>query len=196
MECVIGIDLGGTTIKLGAYLVDGTCQGTIAVPTPQPSTPPLVLEAIIKGIRQLPSSANAQAIGLGIPGPVDRSGKIAKVCINLDGWQGIPLGLWLEQRTNLPTILANDANCAGMGEAWLGAGKGVKDLILLTLGTGVGGAIVLDGHLFTGRDGAAGELGLMSINFDGYGCNSGNYGSLEQYCSIRGLTRLSGHDPA
>jgi glucokinase len=92
-------------------------------------------------------------------------------------------------------VLANDANCAGLGEYWLGAGRSFQHLILLTLGTGVGGAIILDGRLFTGHEGTAGELGLITLNPDGPACNSGNNGSLEQYASVRAIRRRTGLEP-
>ncbi|MGL5509639.1 MAG: ROK family protein, partial [Microcoleaceae cyanobacterium] len=101
----------------------------------------------------------------------------------------------LEKSTGLPVILANDANCAGLGETWLGAGQGCNNAILLTLGTGVGGAVILNGHLFTGHYGSAAELGLITINFDGPACNSGNQGSLEQYVSVQAIRRETGKEP-
>jgi glucokinase len=193
---VIGIDLGGTAIKLGRFLEDGTCINQLTLATPQPATPQAVLKEIVQGIKQINPSQDCLALGVGTPGPVDATGKIAKVAINLSGWENIPLADWLEKETGLPAIMANDANCAGLGEAWLGAGKPFKNLILLTLGTGVGGAIILDGHLFTGHLGAAGELGLITLNFDGPPCNSGNQGSLEQYASATAIRRMMGQEPA
>ncbi|ACK67611.1 ROK family protein [Rippkaea orientalis PCC 8801] len=193
---VIGIDLGGTAIKLGQFLQDGTCLNSLTVSTPQPATPKAVLKSIVDAVKEINSNQDCLAIGLGTPGPADETGRIAKVAINLSGWQDVPLADWLEAETELPTTIANDANCAGLGEAWLGAGKNVKNLILLTLGTGVGGAIILNGHLFTGRLGAAAELGLITLNFDGPPCNSGNQGSLEQYASIGAIRRMTGKDPA
>jgi glucokinase len=192
---VIGVDLGGTALKLGCFLEDGTCTESISVATPQPSTPAVVRDAIATAVKKLNQTNNCQAIGLGTPGPTDAHGRIAKIAINLAGWQDVPVADWLETRTGLPTILANDANCAGLGEAWLGAGQRFKNLILLTLGTGVGGAIILDGKLFTGHLGAAGELGLITLYPDGYPCNSGNQGSLEQYASIGAIRRATGKEP-
>ncbi len=192
---VIGIDLGGTAIKLGQFLRDGTCLESLTVETPQPSTPKAVLKAMVEAIKQLKHHQTCHALGIGTPGPADAQGRIAKVAINLAGWQDVPLADWLETETGLPTTIANDANCAGLGEAWLGAGKNFKNMILLTLGTGVGGAIILDGHLFTGHLGAAGELGLITLNFDGPVCNSGNQGSLEQYASVQAIRRMTGKEP-
>ncbi len=102
----------------------------------------------------------------------------------------------MEAKIGKPTIIENDANCAGLGEAWLGAGRYYKNFILLTLGTGVGGAIFLDGKLFTGSFGAAGELGLITLIPDGPQCKSGNPGSLEQYNSAIAIRRRSGKEPA
>lgn len=192
---VLGIDLGGTAIKLGRFETDGTLVQTLTVPTPQPATPEAVLSAIVSAIDQLDPNHICRAIGIGTPGPADATGRIAKVAINLTGWKDIPLADWLEAKTNRPTILANDANCAGLGEAWLGAGRSYQNLILLTLGTGVGGAIVLDGQLFTGHQGAAGELGLITIDPNGAPCNSGNRGSLEQHISVQAIRRRTGKEP-
>ncbi|MCY7391918.1 MAG: ROK family protein, partial [Leptolyngbyaceae cyanobacterium CAN_BIN12] len=123
------------------------------------------------------------------------TGRIARVAINLKDWHDVPLADWIEAKTGLPTTIANDANCAGMGEAWLGAGRWFRNLILLTLGTGVGGAIILDGKLFVGHHGTAGELGLITLNPDGPACNSGNRGSLEQYASVQAIRRRTGLEP-
>ncbi|MEQ9667390.1 ROK family protein [Coleofasciculus sp. G2-EDA-02] len=193
---VIGIDLGGTAIKLGRFQKDGTCVQSLTVATPQPSTPKAVVEVMADAIAQLNPNHSVIAIGVGTPGPADAAGRIARVAINLNNWHDIPLADWLEAKTGCPTIIANDANCAGLGEAWLGAGRPFRHLIMLTLGTGVGGAIILDGKLFVGSQGAAGELGLITLNPEGPACNSGNQGSLEQYLSIGAIRRRIGKEPA
>ena len=194
---VLGIDLGGTAIKLGRFRPDGVCLQSLTVPTPQPATPEAVLTAIVVAIAQIDPDHKSRAIGVGTPGPADAEGRIARVAINLAGWQDVPLADWLEAKTGRMTVLANDANCAGVGEAWLGAGQGLQDLILLTLGTGVGGAIIINGSLFVGRDGSAGELGLIALNpiDDAPLCNSGNRGSLEQYAAIAAIRRRTGLEP-
>ena len=196
MNEVIGIDLGGTAIKIGRFLPDGTCLESIIISTPQPANPRPVVNAIAKGIKQLNRDFSCSAVGLGVPGPTDDARRIAKKSINLPGWDDVPVAEWLEAQTGLKTVLENDANCAAIAEAWLGAGRKFKDFILLTLGTGVGGAIFINGKLFTGRFGAAGELGLITLKFDGLPCRSGNQGSLEQYASIGAIRRLTGKDPA
>lgn len=193
---VIGIDLGGTAIKLGRFSPDGTCNHSLSVATPQPATPTAVLGDIVEAIAQLDPDRKCLAIGLGTPGPVDAGGRVAKVAINLADWHDVPLADWLEDTTGKPTILANDANCAGLGEAWLGAGRQFRNLIVLTLGTGVGGAIILNGELFVGPTGAAGELGLITLDLYGPECHSGNRGSLEQFVSVQAIRRRTGTEPA
>ncbi|GBE90929.1 ROK family protein [Nostoc cycadae] len=192
---VIGIDIGGTAIKLGRFSQDGTCLKCLTVATPQPATPEAVLAVIVDAIAQIDPDNQTIAIGVGMPGPADAAGRIAKIAINLPGWLDVPLAEWLEIKTGKPTVIANDANCAGVGEAWLGAGRNLQNFILLTLGTGVGGAIILDGKLFIGHQGAAGELGLISFKPEGPMCNSGNQGSLEQYASIIAIRRRTGKEP-
>jgi glucokinase len=192
---VLGIDLGGTAIKLGRFTPDGTCLKALTVPTPQPALPRSVLMAIVDAIAELDPNHEACAIGIGMPGPTDAKGRIARIAINLPDWIDVPLADWIEEKTGRSTILSNDANCAGLGEAWLGAGKAFQNFILLTLGTGVGGAIILNGELFIGQTGAAGELGLISLDANGAPCKSGNRGSLEQHTSIQAIRRRTGKEP-
>ncbi len=198
---VIGIDIGGTAIKLGCFNRDGVCHQSLSVPTPQPATPKAVIDVIEETIYilrkepQLDKLGTIQGIGIGVPGPVDSESKISRIAINLADWQEVPLAKLLEEKTGLPVVIANDANCAGLGEAWLGAGSQFKNMIMLTLGTGVGGAIILDSKLFVGHQGAAGELGLITLNPDGPECNSGNNGSLEQYVSVQAVRRDTGKEP-
>ena len=193
---VIGVDLGGTAIKLGKFLKDGTCLESISLATPQPPIPEIVVQEIASAINGLNCDRNSMAVGFGVPGPTDTARRVAKKSINLEGWDDVPVADWLENQTKLPTILENDANCAGIGEVWFGVGRKFRDLILLTLGTGVGGAIFIDGKLFTGRCGAAGELGLITLDLNGVPCRSGNKGSLEQHLSIGAIRRHTGKEPA
>jgi glucokinase len=193
---VIGVDLGGSAIKLGRFTRSGQCLADQSVPTPQPSTPEVVIAAMAEAIATLDPNHEAVAIGVGTPGPADAAGRMARVAINLAGWHDVPIADQLEAKTGRPVVVANDANCAGLGEAWLGAGHNVKDVLTLTLGTGVGGAIILDGKLFVGRHGTAGELGLITLNPEGPPCNSGNRGSLEQHCSVQAIQRETGLTPA
>ncbi len=192
---VIGVDIGGTAIKLGRFSATGKVLQTLTVPTPQPANPENVLQAVKRSITQLDPEQTVQAIGIGTPGPADATGRTARLAINLKDWVNVPIADWIESHLGKPCTIANDANCAGLGESWLGAGRLLSDFILLTLGTGVGGAIILNHQLFTGPAGAAGELGSMSFNPEGHPCNSGNRGSLEQQLSISAIVRRTGHTP-
>jgi glucokinase len=192
---LIGVDLGGTAIKLGRFAQDGTLLEALEVPTPRPAVPGAVTVAIVEAIERLDPQRLAPLVGVGHPGPSDRQGRVARIAINLPGWRDVPLAAWLEPLLERRVTCANDANCALIGERWQGAARGARDALLLTLGTGVGGAVLLDGELFIGQGGAAAEPGLIGIQPDGPPCNSGNRGSLESYCSIAGLARLSPLEP-
>ena len=195
MGQLIGIDLGGTAIKLGRFSDSGELLAELQVPTPQPAMPGGVVMAIVDAVQQLDPDRLAPLVGMGLPGPMDAAGRVARVCINLPGWEQVPLAEWLEPQLQRRVTLANDGNCAVVGEAWTGAARGYDDVLLLTLGTGVGGGVLLGGRLFTGHGGAAAEPGLICVDPEGPPCNSGNRGSLEQFCSIGGLGRLSPLDP-
>ncbi|KEF43277.1 MAG: ROK family protein [Cyanobium sp. CACIAM 14] len=192
---LIGIDLGGTAIKLARCDRRGTPLAEAERPTPQPAVPGAVCLAIAEAIGAIDPDRCADRVGIGLPGPCDAAGRVARISINLPGWHDVPLADWLEPQIGRPVVLGNDANCALLGEAWQGAARGVNDVLLLTLGTGVGGAVLLGGRLFTGHGGAAAEPGLIGVDPDGPPCRSGNRGSLEQFCSIEGLARLSPLDP-
>ena len=195
-SCVLGVDLGGTAIKLGLFSWDGELLADHQRPTPQPATPGSVCVEIVEAIGSLDPDGLASMVGIGLPGPMDADARVARVCINLPGWEEVPLAAWLEPRLKRKVTLANDGNCALVGEAWKGAAVGCSDVVLLTLGTGVGGGVMLGGKLFTGHNGAAAEPGLITLFPEGPDCNSGNRGSLEQYASITGLGRLSDAEPS
>jgi glucokinase len=196
MAQLIGVDLGGSAIKLGRFSEAGVLLAELHVPTPQPAVPGAVTTAIVEAVQQLDPAHLADRVGVGHPGPSDRACRVARIAINLPGWVDVPLADWLEPLLERRVTLANDANCALIGESWLGAAREARDVVLLTLGTGVGGAVLLDGQLFTGHGGAAAEPGLIGIDPDGPPCNSGNRGSLESFCSRRGFDRLSSLEPA
>jgi glucokinase len=193
---LIGVDLGGTAIKLGRFAEDGTLLAEAECATPQPALPGAVSVAIADAIEALDPDRLADRVGIGHPGPSDRTARVARIAINLPGWREVPLAAWLEPQIGRRVTLANDANCALLGERWRGAAREADDVLLLTLGTGVGGAVLLAGELFLGHGGAAAEPGLIGVDPEGPPCRSGNRGSLEQYCSIAGLARLSPLDPA
>jgi len=193
---IIGVDLGGTAIKLGRFDRLGTLLEEAHVATPQPAVPGVVCMTLCEAIDQLDPDRRAPVVGLGLPGPMDAAARVARVCINLPGWEEVPLADWLEPRLNRRVTLANDGNCALVGEAWKGAASQCTDVVLLTLGTGVGGGVMLGGQLFTGHNGAAAEPGLIGVDPEGFPCNSGNRGSLEQFASIAALRRLWDGEPA
>jgi len=197
MQCdqVIGIDLGGTAIKLGRFNCAGELLAEEQVSTPQPAVPGAVTMALCEAVEQLDPDRQASVVGVGLPGPMDPAARVARICINLPGWENVPLAEWMESRLDRAVTLANDGNCAVVGEAWLGAARGFTDVVLLTLGTGVGGGVILNNQLFTGHNGAAAEPGLIVVQPDGPACNSGNHGSLEQYASIAALRRLCDREP-
>ncbi|MEM6252682.1 MAG: ROK family protein [Cyanobacteria bacterium P01_D01_bin.156] len=195
MKQVIGVDVGGTALKLGRFTSTGECLASVTVPTPQPQHPELVLTAVAAEIASLDPEHQATAIGIGTPGPTDITARIARIAINLPDWIDVPVADILEAKTNRSVVVANDANCAGLGEAWLGAGSQYQNLILLTLGTGVGGCIILNGKLYVGHDGSAGELGLVTLNPNGHECQSGNHGSLEQHVSAQAIRREMSMEP-
>ncbi|MEO1001551.1 MAG: ROK family protein [Cyanobacteria bacterium J06638_7] len=192
---VIGVDLGGTAIKLARFDRRGTVLQALEVATPRPAMPGAVTVTIAEAVQRLDPDRLAPLVGVGHPGPCDRHGRVARIAINLPGWRDVPLADWLEPLLERRVTCANDANCAAIGELWQGAARGAGDVVLLTLGTGVGGAVLLGGRLFSGHRGAAAEPGLIGIQPDGPPCNSGNRGSLESYCGRAGLARLSALDP-
>ena len=195
MTQLIGVDLGGTAIKLGRFSFEGELLAELEVATPQPAMPGAVVMAIVEAVQRLDPQQQAPVLGVGLPGPMDAAARVARVCINLPGWEQVPLADWLEPQLQRRVTLANDGNCALVGEAWCGAARGFQDVLLLTLGTGVGGGVLLGGQLFTGHAGAAAEPGLISVDPEGPLCNSGNRGSLEQFCSIGALARRSSLSP-
>jgi glucokinase len=195
MDQVIGIDLGGTAIKLARFTAKGELLAQLEQPTPQPAVPGAVTMALCEAVAELDPDREAAWVGVGLPGPMDAEARVARICINLPGWEEVPLAEWLEPRLKRRVTLANDGNCAVVGEAWRGAALGFGDVVLLTLGTGVGGGVLINGALFTGHNGAAAEPGLIGVDPAGPPCNSGNRGSLEQYASIAALRRLCDRDP-
>ena len=134
MQCdqVIGIDLGGTAIKLGRFNCAGELLAELQVSTPQPAVPGAVTMALCEAVEQLDPDRQASVVGVGLPGPMDPAARVARICINLPGWENVPLAEWMESRLDRAVTLANDGNCAVVGEAWLGAARGFTDVVLLT----------------------------------------------------------------
>jgi glucokinase len=191
---VIGVDLGGTNIVVGVLPMDGGTGEVLALKV-EPTEPQrgakyvvdkivlLIEEARAEVVSQFGGTRNDFAgIGIGSPGPLNRETGTVINTPNL-GWRNFPLRDLVGNAVNLPAVLDNDANCATYGEWWLGAGRNVDTLIGLTLGTGIGGGIVLNGEIFHGVSDAAGEIGHTTIEVNGRRCPCGNYGCLEAYAS-------------
>jgi glucokinase len=188
---IVGVDIGGTNIVVGALPEDGSqLVGVSKVPTEAHRGPKHVVDRIVgligKAIDAVEEAGAARTdvvgVGIGSPGPLDRASGTVIETPNL-GWRHFPLRDLISNAVDLPATLDNDANCATYGEWWLGAGRNVDTLVGLTLGTGIGGGIVLNGKLYHGVNDAAGELGHTTIDSTGRKCKCGNYGCLEAYAS-------------
>ena len=197
---VIGVDLGGTNIVVGVLPIDAAEADVLALksePTDAERGAKYVVDKIVLLIEEARAEVVAQfggtradfaGIGIGAPGPLNRQTGTVIQSPNL-GWRNFPLRDLISNAVNLPAVLDNDANCATYGEWWLGAGRNVDTLIGLTLGTGIGGGIVLHGDIFHGVSDAAGEIGHMTIEANGRKCPCGNYGCLEAYASGPAIAR-------
>jgi glucokinase len=137
------------------------------------------------------NTANLLGVGIGVPGIIDMQTGMMRESPNLPGWADYPVRAEIEKRLGAPVILENDANVAALGEKWLGAGRHVGDIAMLTLGTGVGGGIILEGKIWHGMTGMAGEFGHMTVEPDGQQCGCGNRGCLEQYASATAVMRMA-----
>ncbi len=186
----LGIDLGGTDTKLGIVDESGRIVRSAKSPTHSEKGPEGVLADIATHARDLISSGNpVQAVGMGCPGPLSSRMGIVYETPNLPGWTNVPAQKILEEHLQLPVTLNNDANAAAYGEWWVGAGADVDTMLLFTLGTGVGGGLVINDELYIGPNDTAGELGHMIINFDGPLCGCGNHGCIEAYASATAIRR-------
>ncbi len=191
---IIGVDLGGTNIVVGVLPMDGGTGDVLALrsePTEAQRGAKFVVDRITTMIEDARaevisthggSASDFAGVGIGSPGPLDRKSGIVINTPNL-GWRNFPLRDLVANKVNLPAVLDNDANCATYGEWWLGVGRNVNTLVGLTLGTGIGGGIVLNGEIFHGVSDAAGEIGHTTIEANGRKCKCGNYGCLEAYAS-------------
>jgi glucokinase len=192
----IGIDLGGTYIKFG-LLDEGLRPGrTIELPTPWQEGPEALVEQMAAGTRQLTNAngltrGDIAGVGIGSPGPIDIAQGIIVEAPNIPGMRNFPLRDSVSKALNLPAVLENDANAAAYGEYICGAGRGSRIMVMLTLGTGVGSGIIIDGQILHGSHGLGGELGHMIIVPDGEPCGCGQKGCLERYCSATYLAMLA-----
>ena len=189
---IAGVDLGGTNIVVGLLPIEGgEVLGLRSMPTDSGRGAKFVVDRIIGMVEHCIADVLAShdgtrdqiaGVGIGSPGPLDRRTGTVINTPNL-GWRNFPLRDLISNAVHLPATLDNDANCATYGEWWLGAGRGTRALVGLTLGTGIGGGIVLNGEIFHGCSDVAGEIGHMTIDSNGRRCKCGNYGCLEQYAS-------------
>lgn len=190
-----GVDVGGTTIKMGFFETSGKLIDKWEIKTDTSNGGENILSDIAKAIdnklaQEGISKNDVQGVGVGVPGPVNSKGIVLK-CVNL-GWGVFNVEEELESLTGLKVKAGNDANVAALGEMWQGAGKGSEDMVMVTLGTGVGGGIIVDGKVIAGANGAGGEIGHITVNNDEIeACNCGQYGCLEQYTSATGIVRMA-----
>ena len=190
---VFGVDIGGTSVKLGLFDVEGNVLDKWEIPTRTENGGEKILPDIADSIREKMKQIDKDfvaGVGVGAPGPVDGKGIVHRA-VNL-GWGTFSIKDTLEDLLNMPVMAGNDANVAALGEMWMGGGQGYRDLVVVTLGTGVGGGIIIDGKMLTGATGAGGEIGHIHVNDEEEEiCGCGNKGCLEQYSSATGITRLA-----
>lgn len=190
-----GVDIGGTTVKMGLFETTGILLDTWEIPTRTMDGGKNILVDIAEAVgnkllEKDIKKADVEGIGMGVPGPVGPDGTVLK-CVNL-GWDVFNVEKKLSQLTGFKVKAGNDANVAALGEMWQGGGKGFKSMVMVTLGTGVGGGIIIDEHILSGVTGAAGEIGHIPMNDEEEECcGCGKKGCLEQYASATGIVRMT-----
>jgi glucokinase len=192
----IGMDLGGTTFKSLAVSRDGSILARIQAHTDVEGEPETVVQSMVEAIRRLQAEVSTPtrrlaAIGFGIPGILDLPAGIVRRSPNLPRWRNFDLRAALGHHLDVPITLENDANAAVLGEAWLGAGRGAAHFVMLTLGTGVGGGVIVAGNILHGCRGYGGELGHTVVDPNGPVCGCGSHGCLEQFASGTAIARLA-----
>lgn len=190
-----GADIGGTTCKLGFFDTDGTLLDKWEIKTNTENGGERILQDVAEAVENKLaqkgiSKDDVQGIGIGVPGPVGSDGIVHR-CVNL-GWGVVNVAEELGRLTDLTVRVGNDANVAALGEMWQGGAKGCRDAVMVTLGTGVGGGVIVDGKIVAGVIGAGGEIGHITVRSDEVEpCNCGKYGCLEQYASATGIVRMA-----
>lgn len=190
MNWVLGIDIGGTNLVVGAVATDGSrVVGDHSRPTDATRGPDAIVEDLVamadqsrEQLARAVPGATLEGVGIGAPGPLNTRTGIIALTPNL-GWVDMPLRARISDRLALPAALDNDANCAVLGETWVGAAVEARYVLGVTIGTGIGGGIVLEGRVHHGATDCAGEIGHITIDMDGRRCGCGNYGCLEAYAS-------------
>ena len=195
MKYGFGVDLGGTTVKIAYFDATGNLLDKWEIPTATANSGAQILPDIADSINKYIDTKDIQrssilGLGIGVPGPVDSKGIVNK-CVNL-GWGVFNIADELEKLTGFSVKAGNDANVAALGEYWMGGGKGCDNMVFVTLGTGVGGGIVIEGKLLHGTHGSGAEIGHMVLNRNETAvCGCGKRGCVEQYCSATGISRLA-----
>ncbi len=195
MKYCFGVDIGGTSVKLGLFQIDGQLIDKWEIPTRKENQGEKILPDITASLMKKLEERRVEkehviGIGVGVPAPVTRAG-IVRATANL-GWGYKEVKRELEELTGLEVQVGNDANVAALGEMWKGGGLGYKNIVMVTLGTGVGGGVILNGNILTGVNGAGGEIGHICVNYNEEDkCGCGKTGCLEQYASATGIVRLA-----
>ncbi len=202
----IGVDLGGTNLRVAAITIDGQMLEKITLGVKLALGRDYVIGEMCDAIQRLTEKYRATGkfigAGIGVPGIIDKETGMMRMSANLPGWSDYPVRDEIERRLGTRVFLDNDAKVAALGEQWLGAGRGVDNMAMITLGTGIGGAIILNGKIFYGMNGMAGEFGHVTIEPNGIPCGCGNHGCAERYASATALVRMareaieSGNAPA
>ena len=190
----IGVDLGGTNLRVAAVDSNGKMLQRESATACFDKGPQFVMNSIVEIVERMHTRCaghELRGVGIGVPGFIDMDLGVIVGSANLPGFQGLPVRDEIQQRLGIPILLENDANAAALGEMWIGAGKNVKDLILLTLGTGIGGGIVIDGKVMHGAHGMAGEFGHMTVIPEGNPCGCGNRGCLEKHASASAIAAMA-----
>ena len=196
MRFVLGIDIGGTNLVVGAVAEDGSALHALRS---EPTRPEEGSDAVLRRLaamgraamdetRKTVPGAEFAGVGAGAPGPLDTKRGVVLLTPNL-GWVNLPLRQLLQDALGVPARIDNDANCAVLGEWWRGAARGGKHVIGITIGTGIGGGIIVDGRLYHGASDCAGEIGHTTVEVNGRRCKCGNYGCLEAYASGPAIAR-------
>lgn len=190
-----GVDIGGTSIKLGLFDTQGSCVDKWSIPTNKEDNGASILADIAATIQDKMNEKSLTTdmvigAGVGVPGPVENDTTVIR-CVNI-GWGVVNVGEQLSAALNIKVKVANDANIAALGEQFKGGGEGHRNIVMVTLGTGVGGGIILDGNILSGANGAAGEIGhIRMVDDEEDICGCGNKGCLEQYASATGIVRMT-----
>jgi glucokinase len=190
----IGVDLGGTNLRIAAVDTEGKLLEKVGLST-KASGPDHVIDEMCEAIHRLTSQyrVNGQFLGagIGIPGIIDLEAGVVRRSANLKGWEEYPVRREIEKRLGARIFLENDGKVAALGEKWLGAARGIDDMAMITLGTGIGGAIVLGGKIFHGMNGMAGEFGHINVEPEGVPCGCGSRGCAERYASATAVVRMA-----